>query len=290
MSKIDYPEEFNSESTIEVGFWGMNLGAHKMHYNRPFSELNKLGFGELSTNYWDTLLKDKNKRNFSIPLDSNDSLFEGRQIYGSDSNNELRDAIIRRSRIQLYCYQSNDNNAYHLQRYSNFRFYLESVYNALNSDSKADDVKTISMIILSLNRVFHGRYISEFSGQDRLFVPEKGQGSITPISIFHGEDIRERDIFIEKIENDMSLSGARVEPVLILYIDHDKKVQVSLTVELFEYLSQVSKGAPPNTTDPRLYKKLLILRSKISTLIRENRRTEMYSIHNGDFKQVILEV
>ncbi|PNH95610.1 hypothetical protein [Vibrio diazotrophicus] len=290
MSKIGYPEEFNSESTIEVGFWGMNLGAHKMHYNRPFSELNKLGFGELSTNYWDTLLKNKDKRNFSIPLDSNDSLFEGRQISGTDSNNELWDAIIRRSRIQLFCYQNNDSNAYHLQRYSNFRSYLESVYNALNSDSKADDVKTISMIILSLNRAFHGRYISEFSGQDRLFVPEKGQGSITPISIFHGEDIRERDIFIEKIENDMSLSGARVEPVLILYIDHDKKVKVSLTVELFEYLSQVSRGAPPNTTDPRLYKKLLILRSKISTLIRENRRTEMYSIHNGDFKQVILEV
>ncbi len=290
MSKIVHPEEFNSESTIEVGFWGMNLGAHKMHYNRPFSELNKLGFGELSTNYWDTLLKNKDKRNFSIPLDSNDSLFEGKQISGTDSNNELWDAIIRRSRIQLYCYQNNDSNAYHLQRYSNFRSYLESVYNALNSDSKADDVKTISMIILSLNRAFHGRYISEFSGQDRLFVPEKGQGSITPISIFHGEDIRERDIFIEKIENDMSLSGARVEPVLILYIDHDKKVKVSLTVELFEYLSQVSRGAPPNTTDPRLYKKLLILRSKISTLIRENRRTEMYSIHNGDFKQVILEV
>lgn len=290
MSKIGYPEEFNSESTIEVGFWGMNLGAHKMHYNRPFSELNKLGFGELSTNYWDTLLKNKDKRNFSIPLDSNDSLFEGRQISGTDSNNEIWNAIIRRSRIQLYCYQNNDSNAYHLQRYSNFRSYLESVYNALNSDSKADDVKTISMIILSLNRAFHGRYISEFSGQDRLFVPEKGQGSITPISIFHGEDIRERDIFIEKIENDMSLSGARVEPVLILYIDHDKKVKVSLTVELFEYLSQVSRGAPPNTTNPRLYKKLLILRSKISTLIRENRRTEMYSIHNGDFKQVILEV
>ncbi|MCV5214765.1 hypothetical protein OFC53_26315, partial [Escherichia coli] len=69
MSKIGHPEEFNSESTIEVGFWGMNLGAHKMHYNRPFSELNKLGFGELSTNYWDTLLKNKDKRNFSIPLD-----------------------------------------------------------------------------------------------------------------------------------------------------------------------------------------------------------------------------
>ncbi|MCV5647281.1 hypothetical protein OFN55_31610, partial [Escherichia coli] len=92
----------------------------------PFSELNKLGFGELSTNYWDTLLKNKDKRNFSIPLDSNHSLFEGKQISGTDSNNELWDAIIRRSRIQLYCYQNNDSNAYHLQRYSNFRSYLES--------------------------------------------------------------------------------------------------------------------------------------------------------------------
>ncbi|MCV5373706.1 hypothetical protein OFD18_36550, partial [Escherichia coli] len=63
--------------------------------------------------------------------------FEGKQISGTDSNNELWDAIIRRSRIQLYCYQNNDSNAYHLQRDSNVRSYLESVYNALNSEGKA---------------------------------------------------------------------------------------------------------------------------------------------------------
>ncbi|GAB1260759.1 hypothetical protein [Aurantivibrio plasticivorans] len=290
MSNIEHPAIFDSESSIEVGFWGMNLGAHKMRFNRPFSEINKLGFGELSTNYWDRLLRHKTERPFSIPLDINNNLFEARRIDGADANNELWDALMRRSRMQLYCYQNNDPNAFHLQRYSHFGAYREDIYDVLINSDKATDVTTIALIILSLNRVFHGRYISEDSGRDRLFIPEKGQGSITPISIFHGEDIRERDIVIKTIKNDMSLSGARIEPVLILEIDREHEVKLSLTVELFDYLAHISKGAPPNTTDPRLYKKLLILRSKISTLIRKNRRTETYSIQNGEFKPVILEV
>jgi len=211
--KIEHTAVYASESSIEVGFWGMNLGAHKMRNNRPFSEINKLGFGELSTNYWDRLLRHKTERDFTIPLDVNNKLFGARRIDGAEG-----------------------------------------------------------------------------SGRDSLFIPEKGQGSITPISIFHGEDIRERDIVIRSIKNDMSLSGARIEPVLILEIDRKHEVKMSLTVELFDYLAHVSKGAPPNTTDPRLYKKLLILRSKLSTLTRENRRTETYSIQNGEFRQVILEV
>lgn len=286
MSKIQDPVELNSESSIEVGFWGMNLGVHKMHVDRPFSELNKLGFGELSTNYWDALLRHKEQRDFSIPLDRYDGLSDD----SADPTNERWNAFVRRSRMQLYCYQQNDKNAYNLQRYSDFGTYLESIYNTLSDFGRADGVDTISMIILSLNRVFHGRYVSEDSGRDRLFVPEKGLGSIAPISIFHGEDIRERDIFVETIKSDMSLSGARVEPVLILALDRDKEVKLSITVELFEYLSRVSRGAPPNTTDPRLYKKLLILRSKLSNLIRRNRRTETYSIQSGEFKPVILEV
>ncbi len=290
MSKIEHAAVFASESSIEVGFWGMNLGAHKMRNNRPFSEINKLGFGELSTNYWDRLLRHKTERDFTIPLDVNNKLFEARRIDGADANNELWDALMRRSRMQLYCFQNGDENAYHLQRYSHFGRYRENVYDSLSTSDCADDVNTIAMIILALNRVFHGRYISEGSGRDSLFIPEKGQGSITPISIFHGEDIRERDIVIRSIKNDMSLSGARIEPVLILEIDRKHEVKMSLTVELFDYLAHVSKGAPPNTTDPRLYKKLLILRSKLSTLIRENRRTETYSIQDGEFRQVILEV
>jgi len=290
MSKVEHAPVFNSESSIEVGFWGMNLGPHKMHSTRPYSEINKLGFGELSTNYWDRLLKQKDKREFSIPLDINNNLFDERRLEGIDSNNERWDALIRRSRMQLYCYQNNDSTAFHLQRFFHFGSYQEKVYNTLLNSDCAMDINTIAMIVLSLNRVFHGRYISENSGRDRLFIPEKGQGSIAPISIFHGEDIRERDIYIKSIRHDVNLSGARVEPVLILELDRDNEVKISLTVELFDYLMHVSKGAPPNTTDPRLYKKLLILRSKISSKVRKNLRTETYSIQNGEFKQVVLEV
>ncbi len=290
MSKIEHTTVFTSESSIEVGFWGMNLGAHKMRNNRPFSEINKLGFGELSTNYWDRLLRHKTERNFKIPLDDNNKLFEARRIDSADASNELWDALMRRSRMQLYCFQNGDESAYRLQRYSHFGRYRESVYDSLSTSGCADDVNTIAMIILALNRVFHGRYISERSGRDCLFIPEKGQGSIAPISIFHGEDIRERDIVIRSIKNAIPLSGARIEPVLILEIDRKHEVKMSLTVELFDYLAQVSKGAPPNTTDPRLYKKLLILRSKLSTLIRENKRTETYAIQDGEFRRVRLEV
>ena len=290
MSKIEHVPVFNSESSIEVGFWGMNLGPHKMHYTRPYSEINKLGFGELSTNYWDRLLKQKDKREFSIPLDINNNLFDERRLDGADSNNELWGALIRRSRIQLYCFQSSDSAAFHLQRYFHFGSYREKVYNVLFNSDRVMDIDIIAMIVLALNRVFHGRYISENSGRGRLFVPEKGQGSIAPISIFHGEDIRERDIYIKSIRHDVNLSGARVEPVLILELDRGTEVKISLTVELFDYLMHVSKGAPPNTTDFRLYKKLLILRSKISSKVRKNLRTETYSIHSGEFKQVALEV
>jgi len=290
MSKIEHPSEFNCESSIEVGFWGMNLGPHKMHSTRPYSEINKLNFGELSTNYWDRLLRKKDKRDFSIPLDINNNLFDERRLDNSSSNNELWGALIRRSRIQLYCYQKDDKSAFNLQHYFYFGAYREKIYNALLNDDRAMDIDTIAMIILALNRVFHGRYISENSGRDRLFVPEKGQGSIAPISIFHGEDIRERDIFVKSIKHDVNLTGARIEPVLVLNLGENIEVKISLTVELFDYLMHVSKGAPPNTTDPRLYKKLLILRSKISSKIRPNLRTETYLIQNGEFKQVVLEV
>jgi hypothetical protein len=290
MSKVEHASEFNSESSIDVGFWGMNLGPHKMHSTRPYSEINKLAFGSLSTNYWDNLLKLKDKRGFSIPLDLDNNLFDERRLEGTDTNNELWGALIRRSRIQLYCYQKNDHAAFHLQNYFHFGSYREKIYNALQNSDRAMDVDTIAKIVLSLNRVFHGRYISENSGRDRLFVPEKGQGSIAPISIFHGEDIRERDIFIKSTRHDVNLSGARIEPVLILELDRETDVKISLTVELFDYLMHVSQGAPPNTTDPRLYKKLLILRAKISLKVRKNPRTETYSIHNGEFKQNILEV
>jgi len=290
MSKIEHPPVFNDESSIEVGFWGMNLGPNKMLTTRPYSEINKLDFGERSSNYWDRLLKQKNDREFGIPLDIDNNLFDERRLDGIDSNNEKWDALMRRSRMQLYCYQNNDSNAFHLQKYTHFGSYRENVYDALMSSDIATDIKTIAMIVLALNRVFHGRYISENSGRDRLFIPEKGQGSIAPISIFHGEDIRERDIFIKSLGHDVNLSGARVEPVLILRIGRDEEIKISLTVELFDYLTHVSKGAPPNTTDPRLYKKLLILRSKISSKIRNNPRTETYSIDNGEFKQIILEV
>ena len=290
MSKIEHPPVFNDESSIEVGFWGMNLGPNKMITTRPYSEINKLGFGELSSNYWDRLLKQKNDREFEIPLDIDNNLFDERRLEGIDSNNEKWDALMRRSRMQLYCYQNNDSSAFHLQKYTHFGSYRENVYDSLMSSESATDIQTIAMIVLALNRVFHGRYISENSGRDRLFIPEQGQGSIAPISIFHGEDIRERDIYIKSLSHDVNLSGARVEPVLILGIGRDEEIKISLTVELFDYLMHVSKGAPPNTTDPRLYKKLLILRSKISSKIRKNPRTETYSIDNGEFKQIILEV
>ncbi len=290
MSKIEHAPVFNDESSIEVGFWGMNLGPNKMHSTRPYSEINKLGFGELSSNYWDRLLKQRNDREFKIPLDIDNNLFDERRLDGVDSNNERWDALMRRSRMQLYCYQENDINAFHLQKYTHFGSYRNKIYDTLMKSGDATDINTIAMIILALNRVFHGRYISTNSGRDRLFIPEKGQGSIAPISIFHGEDIRERDIFIKSLGHDVNLSGARVEPVLILDIGNSEKVKITLTIELYDYLMHVSKGAPPNTTDPRLYKKLLILRSKISSKIRENLRTETYSINNGEFKQVILEV
>ncbi len=295
MSGVEHAPVFNSESSIEVGFWGMNLGPHKMHSTRPYSEINKLGFGELSTNYWDQLLKQKNKRTFSIPLDINNNLFDERRLDGEGANNELWGALIRRSRMQLYCYQDKDRSAFHLQRYFHFGIYQEKIYNTLLNSDRAQDIEIIATIVLSLNRVFHGRYISENTGRDRLFVPEKGQGSIAPISVFHGDDIRERDIYVKSIRHDVNLSGARVEPILILELDRDNEVKISLTVELFDYLMHVSKGAPPNTTNPRIYKKLLIFRSKISTMFsnisRSNgQRVETYSINEGEFRPVVLEV
>lgn len=290
MSKVEHVDLFNNESTIEVGFWGMNIGPHKMHTTRPYSEINKLDFGKLSSNYWDKTLLDKSLRSYLIPLDSNNNLLNERRLEDTALNNEIWDSMVRRSRMQLYCYQNKDSSAFQLQKYVHFGLYLESIYKPLLEQETVDDIKIISMIILSLNRVFHGRYISENTGRDRLFVPEQGQGSIAPISIFHGEDIRERDIYIRSINDDVKLTGSRIEPILVLALDRSVEVKVSLTVELFDFLVRVSKGEPPNTTDPRLYKKLLILRSKISSRIRENRRIETYTIDKGEFKQVVLEV
>ena len=290
MSKIENTAAFNIESSIEVGFFGMNIGPHKMCYTRPFCEIHKLGFGEHSTNYWDKLLKNKSNRKFSIPLDIKNKLISGSHSRKVVSPINLLGPLIRRSRIQMYCYQKDDPSAFNLQRYFYFGQYKNKVYDKLINSKRVDDIDTIAMIVLSLNRVFHGRYISENSGRDRLYIPEKGQGSISPISTFHGDDIRDRDIYIESIWNDVGLTGARIEPILVLDIGGESKVKISLTVELFDYLKSVSIGAPPNTADPRLYKKLLIFRSKISSQVRRNQRMETYSLHNGEFRQIALEV
>lgn len=295
VAKIAHNQEVLQESTIEVGFWGMNLGQHKMNNSRPYSEINKLLFGELSTNYWDNYLKKQAEREVSIPLDNHSKFFDTKRVLESNIDSELWGAILRRSRIQLFCYQDKNEKAYFLQKFSSFGYYKNKLYDKLIERDKCDDLEVISVLVLALNRVFHGRFISENSGRDRLYIPEKGQGSITPISIFHGDELRERNIYITKIFSDINLSGARVEPVLIFEIDRGVELKLALTVELFDFLFQISKGAPPNTTNPRLYKKLLIFRSKLASRLSlisrsDGKRIETYTIKKGDFRPLTLKV
>ncbi|MBB1352983.1 hypothetical protein [Pseudoalteromonas sp. SR45-5] len=295
VKKINNFDSFSYESTIEVGFWGMNLGPHKMHNARPYSEINKLMFGELSTNYWDDLLKNKSERNVAIPLDDFNDLLNSKKEIELDVDTELWGAVIKRSRMQLYCYQESDNRAYDLQKYASFSYFKSMIFDELQVNDSCRDIDLISLIVLALNRVFHGRYISENTGKDRLYIPEKDQGSITPISIFHGDELRDRDIYINKVKGDFELSGSRIEPIIVFEISRDISLKLSLTVELFDFLYQVSKGSPPNTTNPRLYKKLLIFRSKLATNISKisrmnGKRIEIYTLKNGEFRTSTLQV
>ena len=169
------------------------------------------------------------------------------------------------------------------------------IFDRLRKNDKCDDIELISVIVLALNRIFHGRYISENSGKDRLYIPEKDQGSITPISIFHGDELRDRDIYITKIKGDFELSGSRIEPVIVFMLSREQSLKVALTVELFDFLYLVSKGSPPNTTNPRLYKKLLIFRSKLASQINsinrlDNKRIETYTLNDGEFRITALKV
>lgn len=295
VQKLPSFEGITHESTIEVGYWGLNLGPHKMHNARPYSEINKLMFGELSTNYWDNSLKNKSLRKIKIPLDDFNDLLHSKKHVELDVSNDLWAAVVRRSRMQLYCYQDNDSKAFKLQKFSSFGDYKNMVFEQLESNEKCDDIDLISLIVLALNRVFHGRYISENTGKDRLYIPEKDQGSITPISIFHGDELRDRDIYITKIQGDFELTGSRIEPVIVFVISRDVSLKLSLTVELFDFLDQVSKGSPPNTTNPRIYKKLLIFRSKLASQMnktnkKNGKRIEIYTIKNGEFRPSTLKV
>jgi len=295
VSRINSFEGFSYESTIEVGFWGMNLGPQKMKNARPYSEINKLMFGELSTNHWDNYLKKKSDRSIEIPLDDFNDLLNSKKATDLDSDAELWGAIVRRSRMQLYCYQNGDDKAYNLQKFSSFSFFKSMVFEELQNNDNCHDIDLISLIVLALNRIFHGRYISENTGKDRLYIPEKDQGSITPISIFHGDELRDRDIYITKVKGDFELTGSRIEPVIVFDIDRNISLKLSLTVELFDFLYRVSKGSPPNTTNPRLYKKLLIFRSKLASQISKTnklsgKRIETYTIKDGEFRTSTLKV
>jgi hypothetical protein len=292
---IDGYETLLNESTIEVGFWGMNLGPHKMNNARPYSEINKLLFGELSTNYWDNLLKNKSEREMVIPFDDFNELLNSKKVAEHQIDTELWGAVVRRSRIQLYCYQNADYRAYNLQKFASFEYFKSMIFDRLRTNDNCDDIELISIIVLALNRIFHGRYISGNSGKDRLYIPEKDQGSITPVSIFHGDELRDRDIYITKVKGDFELSGSRIEPVIVFMLSRDKSLKVALTVELFDFLYLVSKGSPPNTTNPRLYKKLLIFRSKLATQISSinrlsNKRIETYTLNDGEFRISALKV
>ncbi len=295
IKRVEDFESFSYESTIEVGFWGMNLGPHKMNNARPFSEINKLNFGELSTNYWDNFLKNKDCRDIEIPLDDFNDVLNSKKSAELEIDPELWGAVVRRSRMQLYCYQNNENKSYSLQKFASFSYFKQKIFEELQKNSTCNDIDLISIIVLALNRIFHGRYISENTGKDRLFIPEKDQGSITPISIFHGDELRERDIYITKVKGDFELTGSRIEPVIEFEIDRGVSLKLALTVELFDFLYQVYKGSPPNTTNPRLYKKLLIFRSKLASQISKNsrlsgKRIDTYIIKNGEFSTSALKV
>lgn len=286
MSKVDGKDlkKLEVESTIEVGFWGMNIGINKMKDSRPYSEINKLEFGEISTNYWDKRINSSEERGFYIPIDT---------LKAKEEHSDDFDVFIKRARMQLYCYQDNDPHAYDLQKFPAFYKYYNEIYAPLyNGAKRIDNVKTIENIVLALNRVFHGRYISKISGRDKLFIPQEGLGSLIPISIFHGYDIKEEDIFVEtNVVDENTLSGLRIEPYLVIKVEENKseKLKLSLPIELYDYLIRVAGGAPPNITNPRLYKKLLTLRSRLSTL-KKGRRVQMYKIDQGEFKYMALEV
>jgi len=293
--RVNSFEEFEYESTIEVGYWGMNLGPHKMNNARPYSEINKLMFGELSTNHWDNYLKKKLERKVEIPLDDFNDLLNSKKATDLDIDADLWGAIVRRSRIQLYCYQNGDDKAFSLQKFASFSYFKSLVFDELQENDNCHNIDLISLIVLALNRIFHGRYISENTGKDRLYIPEKDQGSITPISIFHGDELRDRDIYITKVKGDFELTGSRIEPVIVFDIDRNISLKLSLTVELFDFLYRVSKGSPPNTTNPRLYKKLLIFRSKLASQISNTsklsgKRIETYTIKDGEFRTSTLKV
>ncbi|WP_371187834.1 hypothetical protein [Thalassotalea maritima] len=295
VSKVNNINDYFSDTSIEVGFWGMNLGPHKMLNYRPYSEINKLMFGELSTNYWDNYLKEESERALKLPLDAFNDIVNAKATKKAQVEPELWSAVIRRSRMQAYCYQSQDPKAFLLQKYRSFGYYKDRIFEKLQLSTRCEDFDVISLIILALNRVFHGRYINEQSGKDRLYIPENGQGSITPISIFHADEIRDRDIYISKVTGDFQLDGARIEPEVVFVIDRQTSLKLNLTVELFDFLYEVAAGAPPNTTNPRLYKKLLIFRSKLATQIHKISRTsinrlETYTIKDGDFKPSTLKV
>lgn len=295
IKRIEDHDRLCNESTLEVGFWGMNLGPHKMITTRPYSEINSLNFGELSTNYWDKYLKNVNGRTMKLPFDGYNELLNSAKSTTMDIPTELWGAVVRRSRIHLYCYQQSDAKAYNLQRFASFSYYKRKVFDVLQSRDACRDVELINLIILALNRVFHGRLVSESSGRDRLFIPEKGLGSISPVSIFHGDELRERDIYITKIKGDFDVEGARIEPVIIFQLDNRQELKLALTVELFDFLFLVAHGAPPNTTNPRLYKKLLIFRSKLASQFHKQstmsgHRIDAYTINNGDFRSAPLRV
>ena len=272
------------ESTIEVGFWGMNIGINKMKDSRPYSEINRLGFGDISSNYWDSKINLKDERDFYIPIDN---------LKIKNEQSENHDSLIKRARMQLYCYQNDDSKAYDLQKFPAFYKYYNEIYKPLAAGKKSiDSIKTIENIVLALNRVFHGRYISKDTGGNKLYIPQEGLGSLIPISIFHGYDIDEENIIIETNSTDANmLSGSRIEPYLIINTDENSSVlfKISFPIDLYDYLIKVANGAPPNTTNPRLYKKLLILRSRLSTL-RKGKRVQVYRIDKGGFKSMPLEV
>lgn len=284
LAKEDEISNLKLDSTVEVGFWGMNIGINKMRSSRPYSEINKLGFGNVSSNYWDKKINSSELRSFTIPMD---------KLKLKDEHSEDYDSFIKRSRIQLYCYQSDNNKAYDLQSLPAFYDYFNEIYSPLERGvSKVDRVKTIDNLVLALNRIFHGRYISKNSGSGKLYIPQEGLGSLIPVSIFHGYDIDESNIYIQTICTDANrLTGSRVEPYLIINdsTNNESDFKLSFPVELYDYLIKVANGAPPNITNPRLYKKLLILRSRLSTF-KKNRRVQMYKINQGDFKYVALEV
>ncbi|MFW7382185.1 MAG: hypothetical protein ACOH5I_25515 [Oligoflexus sp.] len=285
ISTINEINKANIESSIEVGFWGLNLGPQKSLSKRPYSEINKLRFGDTSSNYWDSQISKPEERHFTIPIDEFLRGSEKSAIYSESSKTWM--PTLRRSRMQLYAFcKDNDEKLFHLQKYPSYGIYKEKIYNQLTAKKMCSDLKVKTSIILALNRAFHGRFISDKAGE--LFIPEKGQGSLVSTTVFHGEEIREKYITIETLGNDFSLSGARIEPIVKIFVDK-QEVKVSLTVEVFDYLDQVSKGAPPNTADPRIYKKLCILRSKLASMIRPNRRIETYKISNGQFKIVPME-